>query len=315
MKKSLFTAFAILALTLVSCNSGNNNPETPDPERKHIDAGVSEFSWHSDASQNGTNSFHLTLIEDLVDRNGYSVHVEFNAATTDPTGEYVIGNGAAGTMLKGSYNDETLYGTYIVILDGGSYTETPEILDGSDCKLSIERMGENFVITFVNDKYEFKASCEARVTNEAFPSEPMEATNFAAKFGMGRALYYGDFYGHGVSDEYLIDFEGDNYASIDLYAPLNSPDNAIPDGTYTISPTGAPGTITPGSYERGYFDPSFIYIAIGGQTISTVWYMYSGSLTFENVDGVYHVTGSVISACGSQITIDYSGPIDVESYL
>ncbi|MCQ2383438.1 MAG: hypothetical protein MJZ96_00965 [Paludibacteraceae bacterium] len=315
MKKTLLATLVLATLALLSC--GNNGPDVPDTPHESdpivVEASVSEFSWYGDQQKNGIHRFHITLIEDIVDLNGYTLHLELNAASIDPCGNYIIGENAVGTILAGDNSGETLVGSYVAMSAGGAIEGSPKLLNGDDCYLSIERIGENYAIVFSNNEYKFKASFDGKIRNEAFPYEPMEATNFTASFNLGRALYYGDLYGHGVSEEYLIDFEGDNYASIDLYAPLNSSDSAIPDGTYTISTTGAPGTITPGGYDR-YFSPSYVYLAVGGQTISTVWYMYSGSLTFVNNDGIYTVTGLITSACGSQIVFNYNGPIEVEPY-
>lgn len=314
MKKSLLATLVLMTFVLMSCGHNNGPDIHPEPpEKKVVEASVSEFSWYGDQQKNGTHRFHLTLIEDIVDLNGYTLHVELNAASTDPCGEYVVGENGAGTIVAGDNSGESLIGSYIAMSAGGAIEGSPELLHGNYCHLSIERMGENYVITFTNTGYEFKASYDGKIRNEAFPYEPMETSNFNASFSTGRALSYGDLYGHGVSEEYLLTFHGDHYASIDLYAPLNSPEDAIPDGTYTVSTTGNAYTITPGGYDR-YFSPSYIYVAAGGETISTVWYMYSGSLTFVNNDGIYTVTGVITSACGSQITVNYTGTIDVEPY-
>lgn len=306
MKKFFYLMLTVLGLGMVSCGP---QPPTPgvDPNAETVELSIYSIAWYGDYYGNGTTNFFVQLLEDDVNYDGAYVMFDLCAASNDIVGTYTANTTAeAGTFVAGDGEQ----GSNIVELAGGEADGDPEgIVDGT---LVVTKSGNTykFVYTSADGKKVYVAEGAAEISNGAFPGEPMEATNITVNATQAEAVYYGDN-GYG-GDEYVINLAGNYYAAIDICAANGSSATAVPAGTYTAAGTGAPNTMNPGMYYSGYLIPTIVYSSADGQSVNEAWYIQGGSLTIAEADGIYTISGTVVSGSGSQITINYSGAIDCE---
>lgn len=303
MKKLLSIVFVALAMLFVSCKEPNN-PPTPTVEELEMD--VYFFEWYGDYYQNGTTNFVLQLMEDINTYGGTFIVLDFckegnaltpegtyTASTTHEAGHFFIGDGNMGSNI-GEMEDSWLVGDMEPI-EEGTLTVTKQSVGVYKC-----------VLTYKNKEY---TAIAQGMANGAFPAEPIDPVTVTFTGNQASGTYYGAT--NVGTNEYMVSLGLSNnfIAMIDFFTEGNSTPDLLPAGTYTFAANGSARTMMQGSFKNGNLYPSIIYHVTSTQAVDQGFYLKDGSLTVAYSDGTYTINGTVTSACGSQLTIDFTGSI------
>ncbi|MCQ2383439.1 MAG: hypothetical protein MJZ96_00970 [Paludibacteraceae bacterium] len=303
MKKLFSMVFVALAMILVSCKEPNT-PSEPTTETLEMD--VYYLEWYGDYYQNGTTNFVLQLMEDINTYSGTFIAIDFckeghaltpegtyTASTTHEAGHFFIGDGNMGSNI-GEMEDSWLVGD-MEPLEEGTLTVTKQSVGVYKC-----------VLTYKNKEY---VAIAQGMANGAFPSEPIDPVTVSFSGTQASGSYYGAT--SVGTNEYMVSLGLTNnfVAMIDFFTEGNSSPELLPAGTYTFASNGTAGTMMQGFFKSGNLYPSIIYHVTSTQAVDQGFYLKEGTLAVTYSDGTYTINGTVVSACGSQLTIDFTGSI------
>ncbi|MCQ2349039.1 MAG: hypothetical protein MJZ98_01000 [Paludibacteraceae bacterium] len=303
MKKLFSIIFVSLAFLLVSCGE-QNTPSTPAKETLEMD--VYFLEWYGDYYQNGTTNFVLQLMEDINTYSGTFIAIDFcaEAGTISPVGTYTASNThEAGHFFIGDGNK----GSNIGSMKDSWLEDDMEPIEEGVLTITQQSVGVyKCVFTYKNKEY---VAIAQGMANGAYPSEPIDPVT--VNFSGTRA--YGTYYGSTSvgTKEYMVSLGLTNsfVAMIDFFADDNSTPELLPEGNYTFASNGSAGTMMQGSFKSGNLYPSIIYHVTSTQAVDQGFYLKDGSLNVVYSDDVYTITGTVVSACGSQLNINFTGAI------
>lgn len=303
MKKLFSLAVVALAMMFVSCNT----PNTPTPPAtENLEMDVYFLEWYGDYYQNGTTNFVLQLMEDINTYSGTFIAIDFckegkaitpegtyTASNTHEAGHFFIGDGNMGSNI-GEMKDSWLEGDMEPI-EEGTLVITQQSIGVYKC-----------VFTYKNKEY---VAIAQGMSNGAYPSEPIDPITASFSGSTAEGTYYGTT--SVGSKEYMASLGLTNgfVAMIDFFADETASPDVLPAGTYTFANNGAAGTMMQGRFYQGNLYPSIIYHITSTQAVDQGFYLHDGSLNVAYADGVYTITGTVVSACGSQLTINFTGSI------
>lgn len=235
--------------------------------------------------------------------------------TIIPTGTYQInGTGEAGTVLASTGMGAqgltySLYATmedgYIVppcwFMTGGEVVVTEE--DGV-LKIAVDAVNSNNLIIYVTCEYNlntqqglpYDATEEEGALNRTYGAEDQVffTTDFLPDFGM----LFVDVMPADNSEILCVGFMADEIDSQITITP----------GTYEISASGEIGTAmaSTGLTEDGYITESyFATLTADGYLTTPLYYLVSGTVVVENVDGQFKMTVDAVNSNGIPVHVVY----------
>ncbi len=186
---------------------------------------------------------------------GHKIQLDlYTAKGADITGTYKVGERreyTAGTFYPGVWLGVQAMGTFCMQIDETYKSRFCAIQDG---KINISKNSDGTYTVRCDltdsDGYSVKTSWTGEIEDFKVMDEPQ--TTLTADITMNPTLcseinYYGDYYANGAAN-YGIGFTTDTETlAIDFIAPAGNNADALPEGTFTVSTSKEPGTITPGS--------------------------------------------------------------------
>ena len=234
--------------------------------------------------------------------------------TIIPTGTYQInGTGEAGTVLASTGMGAqgltySLYATmdeegYIVppcwFMTGGEVVVTEE--DGV-LKIAVDAVNSNNLIIYVTCEYDLSAQ-QASLPNDATAADGAVERNY----GKEDQIWVGNFAKDGGM-VYVDIAPADESEWLGLGFVYNEFEGEIiPEGTYEINASGEVGTV---AASQGIVD-DFItesYFAAGdeeGNLVAPFYFLVSGTVVVEHVDGQMKVTVDAVNSNGIPVHITY----------